>query len=242
MNLIGSAENVSRLFRRARGRVQTPPTREVTDLLLAWGGGDRGALEKLIPMVYGELRRLADRHLRRHRPDQTLQTTALVHEAYLRLVDQKSVSWQNRAHFYGAAANLMRQILVDHARRHHAAKRGGGAATLSFDEVATLPSHQDADLLAVDQPSSRGLETLEALGLVVDPQRKRPSPSRPYAVFSKHAIDCGKSQVARRRDSMPMGCPPRTFRLLFVASQRVPPARAKPHLWDDKPPPPSDLF
>src|SRR5215471_7002606 len=101
------------------------PTESVTQLLVKWGKGDDQALHKLMPLVYSELRRLAGNYLRRERPGHTLQPTALVNEAYLRLVDQKNARWQNRAQFYGVAAQLMRRILVDHARQHQAAKRGG---------------------------------------------------------------------------------------------------------------------
>jgi len=97
----------------------------ITQLLMRWSNGDKAALDELMPLVYGELRRLADRYLRRERPDHTLQPTALVHEAYLRLVDQENLTWQNRAQFFGMAATLMRNILVDRARLHKAAKRGG---------------------------------------------------------------------------------------------------------------------
>ena len=105
----------------------TPATKQVTELLLAWSQGDQAALDQLMPLVYEELHRLANRHLRRERPGHTLQTTALVHEAYFRLIDQKKVSWQNRTQFFAVAAQLMRRILVDYARRRHYAKRGGGA-------------------------------------------------------------------------------------------------------------------
>src|SRR5713226_5257326 len=97
----------------------------VTQLLIDWSKGDQKALDKLMPLVYSESRRLAGNYLRRERPGHTLQPTALVHEAYLRLVDQKNARWQNRAQFYGVAAQLMRRVLVDHARQHQAAKRGG---------------------------------------------------------------------------------------------------------------------
>ena len=104
----------------------------VTALLLAWGAGDRGALDALVPVVYAELRRQAARALRRERAGHTLQTTAVVHEAYLRLADHRAVRWQNRAQFFGVAAQLMRRILVDHARSRRAAKRGGGARQLTL--------------------------------------------------------------------------------------------------------------
>src|SRR5499425_3620117 len=103
------------------------PTESVTQLLVKWGGGDHQALDKLMPLVYGELRRLASNYLRRERAGHTLQPTALVNEAYLKLIDQRNAKWQNRAHFFGISAQLMRRILVDHARQHQAVKRGGSA-------------------------------------------------------------------------------------------------------------------
>ncbi|MCM3903522.1 MAG: ECF-type sigma factor [Pyrinomonadaceae bacterium] len=103
-------------------------------MLIDWSNGDREALDRLMPVVYAELRRQAARHLRRERAGHTLQTTDLIHEAYIRLVDQKSVRWQNRAHFFAVAAQLMRRILVDHARRRYRLKRGGSGITLPLDE------------------------------------------------------------------------------------------------------------
>jgi RNA polymerase sigma factor (TIGR02999 family) len=138
---------------------------DVTQLLENWSNGDRGALERLMPLVYDELHRLARSYLRRERSDHTLQSTALVHEAYLRMVDQKNVRWQNRAHFFGVAAQYIRHILVDHARSHLAAKRGAGAAKLSLDEAIGVPEKKEVDLLALDQ----ALEGLAAL----DPQQGR---------------------------------------------------------------------
>jgi RNA polymerase sigma factor (TIGR02999 family) len=104
----------------------TPSSQEVTRLLLAWRNGDQEALERLTPLVYGELRRMAHRFMRRERPDHTLQTSALVNEAFLRLIDHRQVEWRSRAHFFGIAALMMRQILIDHARSHARARRGGG--------------------------------------------------------------------------------------------------------------------
>jgi RNA polymerase sigma factor (TIGR02999 family) len=123
---------------------------EVTQLLVAWGNGNKAALEKLMPLVYDELRRLAHHYMRREHPGHTLQTTALVNEAYFRLVDQKHVHWQNRAHFFAISAQLMRRILIDHARSHQFVKRGGGAHKVSLDEVAVVAQEQAADLLALD--------------------------------------------------------------------------------------------
>jgi RNA polymerase sigma factor (TIGR02999 family) len=126
------------------------PQQDVTRLLVDWSNGDQAALEELTPLVYGELRRLAGRYLRRERPDHTLQSTALVHEAYMRLIDQRSVRWQNRAHFFGVAAQLIRRILVDHARGRMAAKRGAAVCKLSLDEAIETPGARDLDLAALD--------------------------------------------------------------------------------------------
>jgi len=133
----------------------TPSAKDVTQLLGDWANGNKEALDKLLPLVYDELRRLADRYLRRERPDHTLQPTALVHEAYLRLVDQTAVRWQNRAHFFGIAANLMRQILVNHALSHRAAKRGGEASKLPLEEASNLSLERDVDLVALDEALAR---------------------------------------------------------------------------------------
>jgi RNA polymerase sigma factor (TIGR02999 family) len=132
---------------------------EVTQLLVDWSNGDQAALDKLLPLVNAELRRLAARYMRRETPGHTLQTSALVNEAYLRLVDQRHVRWQNRTHFFGIAAQLMRRILIDHARSHHYAKRGGGALKVSLDEAAAATEARSAELLAVDE----ALEKLTAL-------------------------------------------------------------------------------
>ena len=122
---------------------------EVTQLLHDWTDGHAAALDQLTPLVYGELRRLAERYFRREHPGHTLQPTALVHEAYERLVGQRLPPWQNRAHFFGVAAQLMRQILVDHARRHQAAKRCGQQVPL--DDVVVLAQARSAELLALDE-------------------------------------------------------------------------------------------
>ena len=124
--------------------------REVTQLLLAWNEGDECALEKLVPLVYQELRRLAKRQMRRERPDHTVQTTALINEAYLQLVDIRNVHWQNRAHFFALCARLMRRILVDYARTRHYAKRGGGARPVSLDQSPAVSPAPSKDLVAVD--------------------------------------------------------------------------------------------
>lgn len=133
----------------------SPPPPNVTQLLVEWRNGNHTALDRLMPLVYTELHQLARWYMRRERPDHTLQSTALIHEAYLRLVDQAQVSWQDHAHFFGIAARLMRQILIEHARRHTRAKRGGGAGTLSLDEVAIVSQARATELVALDEALGR---------------------------------------------------------------------------------------
>jgi RNA polymerase sigma factor (TIGR02999 family) len=142
-------------------------TPDVTQLLLKWGNGDREALENLLPLVYRELHQLASRYLRRERSDHTLQATALVHEAYLKLIDQREVRWQNRAHFFGVAAQAMRRILVDHARGHMAAKRGSGGVKLSLEdnEAAIVSAEKAEEMVALDEALTRLAE--------IDPQKSR---------------------------------------------------------------------
>jgi RNA polymerase sigma factor (TIGR02999 family) len=132
---------------------------QVTALLARWNQGENAAREELVPLVYEELRRVARKCLAEQRRDHTLQSTALVHEAYLRLVGRDSVQWQNRVHFFAVAARLMRGILVDHARKHGAAKRGGDALTLALDEAMTLPRQKELNLVALDD----ALDCLAAL-------------------------------------------------------------------------------
>jgi len=138
----------------SRNKVEKPvldqPPYDVTQILKDWSEGSEGASARLMPLVYEELRRLAREYLRRERADHTLQATALVHEAYLRMVDEKNVTWKDRAHFYGIAARLMRRILVDHARAHNAAKRGGLEQKLQLDEARDLPATGATDLVALD--------------------------------------------------------------------------------------------
>ena len=141
------------------------PRADVTKLLVQWTDGNQQAMEQLLPLVYDELRKLARRYLQRERPGHTLQSTALVHEAYLRIVDQREVNWQGRAHFFGIAAQMMRRILVDHARGRDAAKRGAGACKLTLDEDLLAPAERDINLVALDQ----ALDTLAKL----DPQQGR---------------------------------------------------------------------
>jgi RNA polymerase sigma-70 factor (ECF subfamily) len=138
----------------------TPPsTHEITALLLAWSQGDQAALEKLTPLVYQELHRLAQREMGRERPGHTLQTSALVHEAYLRLIDSSRLQWQNRAHFFAVSAQLMRRILVDFARARHNLKRGGRAQQVSLDEALVVSAGPEANLVALDE----ALDALAAL-------------------------------------------------------------------------------
>ena len=132
-----------------------PRTDAVTQLLMDGSDGDQAALNQLMPLVYRELRRLAHQHLNKENAGRTLQTTDLVHEAYLRLVDQKRTRWQNRAHFFGVAAQLMRRILVDRARRRRRAKRGGGAAMVSLDETAVVLPQPKVDMIAFDEALTR---------------------------------------------------------------------------------------
>jgi len=137
----------------------------ITHLLKEWSDGDERALDKLTPLVYEELRRRASRYLRRERRGHSLQTTALINEAFLRLIDAREVHWQDRAHFFAIAANLMRRVLVDHARRRDAEKRGGSALRLTLDEALAVAKETDVDLLAID-------EALDRLAKI-DPQQAR---------------------------------------------------------------------
>src|SRR5712691_5345046 len=140
-----------------------PPSTDVTSLLKRYGNGDQEALVDLIPQIYDELRRLASSCLRSERVDHTLQTTALVHEAYLRLVDQKQVEWTNRSHFFGVAAQMMRRILVDHARKHVSLKRGGSFARISLEQAAVFSRERPRELIVVDELLTR-LASLDPQG------------------------------------------------------------------------------
>ena len=142
-----------------------PSTRDITDLLLAWSEGDPSALERLTPLVYKELHRLAHRYLNREYSDNSLQTSALVNEAYVRLIDWKNARWQNRAHFFGVAARLMRRILVDFARTRRAARRGGGVRRVLLQEDAIVLEEHAADFLALD-------EALQKLAML-DPRKSQ---------------------------------------------------------------------
>lgn len=141
------------------------PSSPVTQLLVRWRGGDREAFDALIPLVYDELRRIAQRYLNAERPGHTLQSTALVNEAYMRMVAQDLPQWQNRAHFFSVAAQIMRQILVDHARNRRASKRGGSLCKLALDDAAEQPQQRDLDIIALDD----ALKTLAEM----DPQQSR---------------------------------------------------------------------
>jgi RNA polymerase sigma factor (TIGR02999 family) len=143
--------------------VRQEPTSEITQLLQGWRGGDRKALDALLPVVYKELQRLAHFQLRQERADHTLQSAALVNEAYLRLVGLNPPEWESRTHFFAIAAQLMRQILVDYARRHRAGKRGGGETTLPLEDATMLSRGKDIDLVALD-------EALKALAQI-DPRK-----------------------------------------------------------------------
>ncbi len=138
---------------------------DVTRLLLNWSKGDQAALEELMPLIYGELRRLASAYLRRERPNHTLQSTALVHEAFMRLVNQQEVHWHSRAHFFAIAAQMIRRILVDHARSQRAEKRGSGAVKLELDAALAIPLKTDVDLVLLNDALDRLAE--------MDPRQSR---------------------------------------------------------------------
>jgi RNA polymerase sigma-70 factor (ECF subfamily) len=165
----------------------------VTDLLVHWSEGDQEALNKLIPLVYDELHKLASRYLRRERRDHTLQTTAVVHEAYLKLVNQRNANFENRLHFFAVAAQIMRRILVDYARRHHASKRGGDLYKLSLDEALVTSEEKGADLLALDE----ALDRLAA----IDPRQSRVVELRVFAGLTleetAQALNISPSTVRR---------------------------------------------
>ena len=141
---------------------------EITRLLVAWGDGDQSALEKLAPLVHSELHRLAHHYMGRERPGHTLQTSALVNEAYLRLIDWKNMRWQNRAHFFAVSAQLMRRILVDFARDRQYLKRGGGALRVSLGEAAAVTMERGADLVALDEALTALAEVDRRKGQVVE--------------------------------------------------------------------------
>jgi RNA polymerase sigma factor (TIGR02999 family) len=138
---------------------------DVTQLLLAWNNGDRGALDRLMPVIYHELRRLARRQMRGEDAGPSLQATALVNDVYIRLIDQKQVNWQNRAHFFGAAAQIIRRLLVDHARARHRLKRGGDALHIALNEEISVAASADVDVVALDNALIRLAQ--------LDPQQER---------------------------------------------------------------------
>jgi RNA polymerase sigma factor (TIGR02999 family) len=145
--------------------VSRPDSKDVTTLLLEWSGGKRQAFDELMPLVYQQLRLLAAHQLRHERPNHTLESTALAHEAYLKLIDQRRVQWKDREHFFAVAAQAIRRILVTYARSHNASKRGGGNTLLAFDESIALPGRKDVDLIRLDD----ALKSLARL----DPQQAR---------------------------------------------------------------------
>jgi RNA polymerase sigma-70 factor, ECF subfamily len=145
-----------------------PAPSEITGLLIAWSDGDQAALERLLPLVERELHRLARRYMRRENPGHTLQTTALVNEAYLKLCDQTRVRWQNRAHFFAIAARIMRRFLTNHARDRHRHKRGGRAVQVSLSEVAVMSEERSAELLALDEALERLAEFAPRQASVVE--------------------------------------------------------------------------
>jgi len=166
MNVDRTAEEGYRILMSGPGGVSLmtePSPQDVSQLLIEWSNGDKSALDKLTPLIYDELRRLAHHYMSHERTGHTLQTTALVNEAYLRLVNRKDVRWQNRAHFFAISAKLMRSILVDHARSHAYAKRGGGAPKVALDEALIVSQERAGEVVALDD----ALQRLEQ----IDPQQ-----------------------------------------------------------------------
>jgi len=156
--------------------MQAQSSKDITQLLIAWSDGDESALDRLAPLIDSELHRLAHHYMRHERPGHLLQTSALVNEAYVRLIDWKNVRWENRAHFFGVAAQMMRRILVDFARERQYMKRGGGALQVSLSEAASFVMDRNTDLVALD-------EALTALGQV-DPRKVRVVEMRFFAGLS----------------------------------------------------------
>ena len=146
----------------------TASPNDVTQLLVAWGNGDQAARDELMPLVYAELHRLAHRHIKRERPGHTLQTSALVNEAFVRLVDQRDVLWQSRAHFFGIAAQMMRRILVDYARKRRFAKRGGNQLQVSLNEELVAANQRSADVVLLDDALTQLAEIDERKSKVVE--------------------------------------------------------------------------
>jgi len=171
-----------------------PETHQLTQLLAAWSDGEEEALAKLAPLVHAELYRLAKRYMSRERPDHLLQTSALINEAYVRLIDWKAVRWQNRAHFFAVSAQIMRRILVDFARERNNLKRGGGARQVSLDEALVVSPERDTDVLALD-------EALERLAARLDPNADLPYPLRigvlDHGLINAMAVPGGRIVVFR---------------------------------------------
>jgi RNA polymerase sigma-70 factor, ECF subfamily len=166
-----------------------PASQDITRLLLAWGAGDKAALDELMPLVYSELRKLARNYMRNQPADHTLQTTALVNEAYLRLIDSSRVNWQNRTHFFAISAQLMRRILVDFARRRSSLKRGGEAQKVELDEAFVMTLEQKTDLVALD-------EALKTLG-ELNPRQSQVVELRYFGGLSEEEI-AGHLEVSVR--------------------------------------------
>src|SRR5688500_13594682 len=160
---------------------------EITQLLLSWSKGDEAALERLVPLVYPELRKLARRYMGRESPAHTLQTSALINEAYLRLVDQQHVQWEDRGHFFAVATQVMRHILVDHARKYRYSKRGSGAQRVPLDEVALLGQERAVDLLALD-------DALTSLGKI-DERKSKIVSLRFFGGLSVEETEIGRAHV-----------------------------------------------
>jgi RNA polymerase sigma factor (TIGR02999 family) len=181
-------------FEEAKTVGAEPMAADVTELLIDWSRGDKGALDRLMPLVYEELRQVARRQFQLESPGHTLQSTAVVHEVYLRLVDQDRVQWRNRAQFFAVAAQLIRRILVDHARQRHAGKRGGMAQRLSLEESIQTPVRQDVDLVALDD----ALQVLSDL----DPQQAKVIELRFFAglTIDETSEALGISPVTVHRD------------------------------------------
>jgi RNA polymerase sigma-70 factor (ECF subfamily) len=176
------------------GRLSAPTAANVTNILLAWRGGESAALGQLLPLVYADLRQVAHRYMRQEAPNHPLQTTALVHEAYLRLVDAGRVDWQGRTHFYAIAAQVMRRILVEAARRRDAGKRGGDASHVALDEAFVPAPERAGDLVALDE----ALERLAALA----PRKAKVVELRYFGGMSvrESAAVLGVSEVTVMRD------------------------------------------
>ena len=161
-------------------RLKNHPPHQITELLAEWSDGNQAALDELYPLVYDELHRLARRYMSRERKGHTLQTTALINEAYVRLVDQRNVHWSNRSHFFAISAQIMRRILIDHARRHAYAKRGGGLHQVSLEEAATVTPEQSLEMIRLD-------EALKSLA-EMDPRRSRVVELRYFGGLSNEEI------------------------------------------------------